>query len=132
MSGREPRMHQLTKGGLFSWPKLNGFRGHCFERLDQQVKGPLRILESVNQDGSPAREAAQEKFRTVGHGTIVAAIRRKDLLDGRRLVFAVVPSNTGALDLYGPVRELSYREITLTAPRRVTTLPGVKVGVPMY
>lgn len=55
---------------------------------------------------------------------------RKDLLDGRVLVGAVIPSSrppskTGELYLYGPVRKPAYHKITHVATRGVSALPSI-------
>ena len=130
VTGGEHRMHQLTKRRLVSRSEDDSSRRYCFERIDQPVKGPLRILEAVDKNSMSPVEATPEEFHAVGHSTAVARVRRKDLFDGRVLVCAVVPPKAGKLDLYGPVRHLPYREITRVAARQVTAAcSGVMVEV---
>ena len=60
-------MNQLTKGRLASRSKDDTPCGYCFKRLHQPVKGTRR---SSTRDSPSACEAAEEKFRAVGHGTV--------------------------------------------------------------
>ena len=85
--------------------------GDCFEGPNEPTERPLRVFESVDQDRALTGEAAARQLVTVGHGASIFGVQRKDLLDRRILIRAVVTSKSCKLDLDTPVRSVAEAQV---------------------